>query len=291
MQRVHPATYLFAARALREFGDGFVAVLLPAYLLALRLSAFEVGIIATVSLIGSSLLTMAVGFLGAKYDHRQLLLAAASLMVATGVAFSVVHDYALLLVVALAGTVNPSSGSVSVFAPLEHAVLAREVDAERTKMFAHYSLVGALAGPVGALAAATPDLLSPSAGLDQLMAIKTMFVLYSILGNRRPVLRAHSTTPPPVGFGRRPGPRAVSAYRLQARSSVQSGCSCRRLCRAVVTGAVAIRAFRPVACSRQCVLFLVRRVLCVLISGRGVDVERIGLINTMVFTHIPSSVR
>ena len=120
-------TYLLLARALRDFGDGFVAVLLPVYLLALGFSPLEVGVIATAALLGSALLTIAVGLLGARYDHRQLLLAAASLMIATGVAFAVVHDYALLLVVAFAGTINPSAGSVSVFVPLEHAVLTREV--------------------------------------------------------------------------------------------------------------------------------------------------------------------
>jgi MFS family permease len=162
LPRFHPTTYLFAARALRDFGDGFVAVLLPAYLLALGFDSLQVGVIATASLLGSALLTIGVGFLGPRYDHRQLLLAAASLMVATGAAFAVVHDYALLLVVAFAGTINPSAGSVSVFVPLEHAALTREVtDANRTKMFARYSLVGALAGAVGALAAAVPDILAP----------------------------------------------------------------------------------------------------------------------------------
>ncbi|MEA2994100.1 MAG: hypothetical protein QOD40_3020, partial [Alphaproteobacteria bacterium] len=99
-------TYLLAARALRDFGDGFVAVLLPAYLLVLGFSPLEVGFVATAALLGSSLLTITVGFLGARHDHRHLLLAAASLMVATGVAFALVHDYALLLVVAFAGTIN-----------------------------------------------------------------------------------------------------------------------------------------------------------------------------------------
>jgi MFS family permease len=93
-----PANYLFAARALRDFGDGFVAVLLPVYLLALGFTPLDVGIIATASLLGSSLLTIAVGFLGVRYDYRQLLIAAASLMVATGAAFAVIHDYALLFV-------------------------------------------------------------------------------------------------------------------------------------------------------------------------------------------------
>ena len=171
MQRVHPATYLFSVRALRDFGDGFVAVLLPAYLLALGFDPLQVGVVATVSLLGSALLTIGVGVLGARFDHRQLLLAAASLMTATGVAFALVHEYALLLVIAFAGTINPSAGSVSVFVPLEHASLTREVtSADRTKMFARYSLVGALAGAFGALAAAAPNIVAPL-GLDQLTTI------------------------------------------------------------------------------------------------------------------------
>jgi hypothetical protein len=98
------------------------------------------------------------------------------------VAFALVSDFALLAVVAFAGTVNPSAGSVSVFVPLEHAVLSREVaDHERTKMFARYSFIGAMASACGALAAATPHFLSV-AGLGQLDAIKAMFVLYAGLG-------------------------------------------------------------------------------------------------------------
>lgn len=179
-------------------GDGFVAVLLPVYFLALGFEPLQVGIIATASLLGSALLTIGVGLLGARYDHRQLLLAAASLMIATGVAFAVVHDYALLLVIAFAGTINPSAGSVSIFVPLEHAVLTREVtDAGRTKMFARYSLVGALAAAVGALASATPDLLAP-VGLDQLTGIKAMFVLYALLGLLGGLLYARIPQRPPT---------------------------------------------------------------------------------------------
>src|ERR1700752_5313218 len=100
VQRINPANLLFAARALRDFGDGVVAVLLPVYLLALGFSAFEVGVVATASLLRSASLTIGVGVLGVRYDHRQLLLGAAGLMIATGVAFTLVHDYALLAVVA-----------------------------------------------------------------------------------------------------------------------------------------------------------------------------------------------
>lgn len=180
-RRFSPTACLFTARALRDFGDGFVAVLLPVYLLALGLTPLEVGVISTVSLLGSAFLTIGVGFLGTRYDHRQLLLGAVSLMIATGVAFAVIDEYALLLVVAFAGTINPSAGSVSVFVPLEHAALTSAVtDANRTKMFARYSLVGALAGALGAPFAGTPELLA-IAGIDKLTAINAMFVLYAAL--------------------------------------------------------------------------------------------------------------
>ena len=110
--------YLLAARALRDFGDGFVAILLPVYLTALGFSPLEIGAIATAALLGSALLTLGIGLIGSRHDRQRLLLAGASLMIATGVAFAFVHDFALLLVVAFAGTINPSAGSVSIFVPL-----------------------------------------------------------------------------------------------------------------------------------------------------------------------------
>jgi MFS family permease len=69
-----PLRSLLWARGLRDFGDGFVAVLLPVYLKALGFSSFEVGLLAGAALLGSSALTLAVGFLGVRFDHRRLLL-------------------------------------------------------------------------------------------------------------------------------------------------------------------------------------------------------------------------
>lgn len=141
-----PTNCLFAARALRDFGDSFVAILLPAYLLALGFSPLAVGVLATVSLSGSACLTIGAGVLGARYGYRRLLLAASMLMIVTGLAFAAFDQYAVLLAIAFAGTINPSTGNVSVFVPLEHAALAHAAgDNDRTWMFARYSLAGALA--------------------------------------------------------------------------------------------------------------------------------------------------
>src|SRR5205807_5110558 len=98
--RRRPAKYHYAARALRDFGDGFVAVLLPVYLTAIGLGPFEVGIAATLALLGSALMTLGIGLIGARVDQRRLLMAACGLMIATGLAFALSSTYAVVLLVA-----------------------------------------------------------------------------------------------------------------------------------------------------------------------------------------------
>ncbi|WP_064843215.1 MFS transporter [Rhizobium phaseoli] len=285
-------SYLFAARALRDFGDGFVTILFPVYLLALGFSPLQVGVLATASLLGSALLTIAVGILGVRHDLRRLLLAAACLMVATGTAMSVVTDYALLLVVACAGTVNPSAGSVSIFVPLEHAVLAREVgDADRTRMFARYSLVGALASTLGALAAALPDARA-FVGLGQLTAIKLMFVLYAIVGVAGALL--YSRIPKRLPNREAPeaatalGPSRAIVLKLAALFSLDAFAG-----GFVVQSLLALWLFErfDLSLSEVGVFFFWTGVLSAFSFPIAAWLSRrIGLINTMVFTHIPSSI-
>lgn len=291
MQRARPAVYLFAARALRDFGDGYVAVLLPVYLLALGLTPFEVGVIAALSLLGSALLTIGVGFLGARYDRRRLLLAAASLMTATGVAFSVIDDYWLLLVVALAGTINPTAGSASLFVPLEHAALASETaDTDRTRMFAHYSLAGALAAAVGGLAAGAPDLMT-AAGLGQLTAIKAMFVLYALLGIGGGLLYAQIPQRHPArdaGSAAALGPSRITVFKLAALFSLDAFAG-----GFVVQSLLALWLFErfDMSLAAAGVFFFWSGLLSAFSFPVAARLSRrIGLVNTMVFTHIPSSI-
>lgn len=283
-------TPLLVARGLRDFGDGFVAVLLPVYLIMLGLSPFQVGIVATVALLGSSLLTLTVGLLGARYERRSFLVAAACLMVATGVAFSITDAYAVLLVVAFTGTINPSGGSVSVFVPLEHAVITGEVSAaERTKIFARYSLVGALAGAVGALAAASPDALG-RIGIGQLTAIKIMFVLYATLGlagcliymriPRRPM--PHNNQAPTAL-----GPSRHIVYKLAALFSLDAFAG-----GFIVQSLLALWLFEryDMSLSAASLFFFWSGVLSAFSFPVAAWLSRrVGLVNTMVYTHIPSS--
>src|SRR6187200_3044178 len=173
---------LLVARALRAFADGYMAILLPAYLLALGLGTLEVGVIATATMLGSAFCTLAVGAWGHRFRSTGLLRAAALLMAATGLGFAAFSSFWPLLVVAFVGTLNPSSGDVSVFLPLEHARLAGAARGHaRTALFARYSLLGAIAAALGALAAAVPAWLV-TRGVSDVAALRGMFVLYGAVG-------------------------------------------------------------------------------------------------------------
>src|SRR5690242_686630 len=170
---------LFLARGLRGFGDGFAVIVLPAYLTALGYDPVAVGIVATASLLGTALLTLIVGTTASRFDLRTLLLTGAALMTATGLALPQVNHLILIALVVFIGTINPSGGDLGMLVPLEHAMLARDsAHDERTRAFARYSLIGALATAAGSLAASLPDWLVGH-GFTELGAFRTMFYLYA----------------------------------------------------------------------------------------------------------------
>jgi MFS family permease len=281
---------VYLARAIRDFGDGFVAILLPVYLTALGLSAFEVGVVATLALLGSAMLTLGIGLLGAGRDHRTLLLCASALMAATGLAYAATGDYAILLVVAFAGTINPSGGSTSIFVPLEHAVLSGAVaPLQRTRAFARYSLIGALAGAVGSLLAGTPEWLAPL-GIGMVAAIKIMFVAYAVLGvlgglaYARIQVRAREPSSRPAAAL---GPSRGIVYRLAAIFSIDSFAG-----GFVVQSLLALWLFERfnLSLTAASLFFFWTGTLSAFSFPVAAWIgSRIGLVKTMVFTHIPSS--
>ena len=281
---------LLTARALRGFADGFVAVLLPAYLLALGHGQLAVGFLSTVTLFGSALATLAVGRWGHRYSMRRLMLGAAVLMVLTGVGFASLSSLWPLLLVAFMGPLNPSGGDVSVFLPLEHTVLATTASAKtRTTVFARYSFVGSVFGAIGALAAAVPDWLARHAGLQMVDALRDMFAVYAAIGFavwvlylRMPQRRAEETAPAaPLGTSRRTVWKLASLFSLD---SFAGGL--------VVNALLALWLFERFGMSLTAAgafffwtgLFSAASQLAAPLLAR-----RIGLVNTMVFTHIPAS--
>ena len=284
---------LLVARALRAFADGYMAILLPAYLLAIGLGTLEVGIVATATMLGSALATVAVGAWGHRFRSNRLLRGAALLMALTGVGFAAFSSFWPVLVVAFIGTLNPSSGDVSVFLPLEHARLAGAARGHaRTALFARYSLLGAVAAALGALAAAVPAWLV-ARGASNVVALRAMFVLYGAVGllvwqlyRRRPQAAAddapEASSPAPLG------PSRAIVVRLAALFSVDAFAG-----GLVVNSLMALWLLERFGLSlAQAGAFFFWAGLLSAASQLAAPIvaRRIGLLNTMVFTHIPANV-
>jgi MFS family permease len=282
---------LYAARAARGFGDGFAAIILPAYLLEIGFNPFQIGLVATAALLGSAATTLAVGVLAPRYHLRTLLLACAALMVVTGIAFPSLQHFVFIAVVAFIGTINPTTGDIGVHVPLEQAALAhRATDAERTHIFARYSLIGALSIAAGALAAGAPDLLV-SFGMGRTGALQTMFYLYAALGligalfySRLPGAEVTETAPRATALG--PSRRRV--YQLAALFSLDAFAG-----GFTVQSLMALWLFErfDLSLAAASAFFFWSNVLTAFSYPVAARLgKRFGLVNTMVFTHIPSSI-
>lgn len=281
---------LYAARAARGFGDGFAIILLPAYLEIIGFNSIAIGFVATAALLGTALLTFGVGFVAPRHDLRNLLLTGAVMMICTGVAFPAVHHIALIGLIAFLGTINPSSGDMGVMIPLEHAMLADGVpDDARTKTFARYSLIGALSMAAGALAAALPD-HAVSIGLSRVSAFEWMFYGYAALGLLSALLYARlphrrmEDTPPAAPLRES---RSI-VFRLVALFSVDAFAG-----GFVVQSLLALWLFQrfDLSLAAASVFFFWSTVFSAFSYPVAAWLaKRIGLINTMVFTHVPSSV-
>ena len=287
------ARRVLLARGLRALVDGYMAVLLPAYLLALGMSTLQVGIVATSTLLGSGAATIAVGMYGHRFKSQRLLAAAALLMVATGVCFAGFSSFWPLLVVAFVGTLNPSAGDVSVFLPLEHARLASAASGQaRTALFARYSLAGALCAAVGALAAGVPEVFARR-GFSEIAAFRSMFVLYACVGLLVWWLYRAPDGPDTAAATAQQGAAPLGAsrrmvWRLALLFSVDAFAG-----GLVVNALLSLWLFQRFGLSlAQAGVFFFWAGLLSAVSQLAAPVlaRRIGLLNTMVFTHIPSSV-
>jgi MFS family permease len=287
----HAARILYVGRGLRAFGDGFVSLLLPIYITALGFDAFAVGLISTATLLGSAALTIVVGLTAHRYGRRALLVVASLIMIGTGIGFLLERDLWPLVVIAFLGTLNPSPGDVSLFYPLEQALLAESVPARsRTAAFAAYSLIGSLVAALGALAAGLPQLLHDHLSVSFLTALQAMFALYTVLGlltyllyRRLPATldKRGASTSSALG----PSKRLV--FTLAALFSLDSFGG-----GLVVQSLLALWLFQHFGLSLVAAgsIFFWAGVFTSLSYLAAVRLSRrIGLVNTMVFTHLPAN--
>ena len=287
-----PLRIIVAARGVRALGDGFVSLTLPLYLLGLGYTPVQVGLVSTATLLGSAALSFTIGLYATRIGYRRALLAAALLMLGTGVAFASIRDFWPLVIVAFIGTLNPSSGDVSVFLPLEHAVLSDAMSPEgRTSAFARYSLVGAVCGALGALLAGLPQVLSDTLRVAPLASFQSMFALYGALGlatwvlYRRLPHAADAATGParaaPLQQSRRIVLTLAALFSVDAFAGgliVQS-----------MLSLWLVERFGLEAIGLGALFFAtgILSGLSYLVAARLA--RRIGLISTMVYTHVPSS--
>jgi MFS family permease len=281
---------LYGARGLRGFGDGFAILILPVYLTAVGFSPLEIGVVASASLLGTAAVTLLTGFFAPRFELRSLFFAGAGLIILTGLIFPVAETLAPVLLVAFVGSINPSGGDLGMLVPLEHALLTRQTsDRDRTSVFARYSLIGALTAAVGALAAALPEILA-SHGWSKPGAIKLMFYLYAALGllaaflyARLPRDHTHADERPKSALG----PSRGIVYKLAALFSLDAFAG-----GFVVQSLLALWLFERFDLSLEAasLFFFCSSLLGAMSFPVAAWLSRhIGLINTMVFTHIPSS--
>ena len=283
---------VLAARGVRAFGDGFVALLLPIYLVERSFSAFAIGAIVCGTLVGTALLTLWVGLIANRHSLRRLLLAASLLMATTGAGFATTTAFWPLLVIAFVGTMNPTSGDASIFVPLEQTVLTETIEPRRrTALFARYSVIGSCAAALGVLAAAFPDYATAWTGCSRSTAMQLMFGLYAFLGlgafllyrPLSPAVEVADRTPEaPLG------PSKKLVYGMAALFGMDSfGTGF------LVQSLLALwlyQAFQVSVTTTATILFWTGVCSAVSYLVAVPIAERIGLINTMVFTHLPSNI-
>ena len=242
--------------------------------------------------IGTALMTLWVGWIANRHSRRLLLLAAAALMIATGVGFAATTEFWPLLLIAVVGTMNPTSGDASIFVPLEQTVLTETIEPRRrTALFARYSVIGSCATALGVLAAAFPDFAAAWTGCSRSAAMQLMFGLHAVLGlvafllyrPLSPAIEIADKTPQaPLG------PSKKLVYGMAALFGMDSfGTGF------LVQSLLALwlyQAFQVSVTTTATILFWSGVCSAVSYLVAVPIAERIGLINTMVFTHLPSNI-
>ncbi len=279
------------ARALRGLADGFVSVVLAAYLDALGFTSFEIGAVLTAMLAGSAALTLGVGLRGGGLPARAVLLAACGLMAATGLGFALASSFAALLVIGFVGTLNAGAGDVTVFLPTEQALIASRSDgADRPALFARYNLGATLAAAVGSLGTGLPALAARHLGVPLETSLRCAFLGYAALAlvlalaYRRLDDAPGAGTASPAALARS-RPTVLRLASLFSLDSFGSGL--------VVQSLLALWLLRRFDLSLEVTgtVFFCTGLLSAFGQLLSAPLaRRIGLVRTMVYTHIPANV-
>lgn len=282
---------LLTGVALRSAAYGWLSVILGLYLAALGLEPAAIGVVFTAALAGGALLTLGITAVTDRLGRRRVLAGGALLMVVAALAFAAGAPGWLLVLVAVGGTLTPSGKDIGPLLPIEQAVLPQITpDVRRTAIFALYNLISSVAGAVGALLVGVP----PAAGLDELTGYRVLLlacaavglILLALYNGLSPAVEA----PRPVG-ARRGQPLAVArgeVMRLAGLFALDAFAG-GFVVQAIVAWWLHLR--YDLGPGTLGAIFFGTNLLAALSFLLAPPLaHRFGLLNTMVFTHLPSNV-
>ncbi len=293
---------LFGTRCARLFAYGLLSVVLVLYLKSVGLSEARIGLLLTMTLLGDTVISLALTTTADRVGRRAMLVTGAALMMAAGAVFALTSDFWWLLAAATIGVISPTGGEVGPFLSIEQAALSQTApDERRTDVFAWYNLVGLLATAAGALTAGAVTQLFQASGIGGASSYRPVILAYAVLGvvlgasflrlspaAEAPVTarRRSRTSVPGSLFGLHDSLRVVLRLSsLFALDSFGGGF--------VIQSIVAYWFFVRFAVAPATIgaIFFGANIVAALSALAAAWVaRRIGLVNTMVFTHLPSNV-
>ena len=285
---------LLLTRILRTFAYGYLAVVLGLYLDRLGMDPTQIGIVLTAAIAGSAVMTVYWSLVADRVGRRRTVAIMAALMAVGGIVFALTDSFWLLLLGAFTGTISATSSEVGVFQTVEQAVLPQTAPNERrTWLFSIYNTAAYFAGALGSLAAASVSFFT-SLGLQGADAYRPLFVLYALVGLAN--LLIFLTLSPKVEMAHVDGERRFlgihrsrgTVARLSALFAIDSFAG-----GLVVQSVVAYWFYLKWGLSigdLAVVFFWVGIISGLSLLAAGWLAQRIGLLNTMVFTHLPSNV-
>ena len=174
---------LFSTRITRLFAYGLLAVVLALYLAERGLSETRIGLVLTLTLVGDVCVSLLITTNADRVGRRRMLLLGAGVMAATGIVFALSDHWLALAIAATLGVISPSGYEVGPFLSLEQAALAQTVgDEKRTHVFAWYNLVGSFATAAGSLAGGAVSQALQSVGMSPLASYRAILLVYAAMG-------------------------------------------------------------------------------------------------------------
>jgi MFS family permease len=287
----HDGWLLFASCAVRSFAYGFLSVILGLYLDTLQMSADAIGWIFTAALAGGAVMTTLITSVADRFGRRALLIVGALLMALSGSVFATSRDLLLLTIAAIFGTISPSGKEVGPFLSIEQAILPKTAsDQHRTVIFSAYNLVGSLAGAIGALAVGLPALLSLSTAAGYRLLVWSYVAAALILAGLFALLSNNVEVHQPVGaqplqFGVRKSRGIVARLAgLFAFDAFAGGF----IVQSIVAYWFYLR-FGTDLNALGSIFFGTNLLAALSFLAAPAIARRFGLLNTMVFTHLPSN--